>query len=228
MRNAIFALCAALVAFAAWNIYSLARLPPAVRSAVGDLKDPKAEVRWTAAEKLEKLGPQAKGAQPALIAALNDPEPNGLVALSAAKALVAIGADPDVAIPALVKLLETDRGNAPVWAGRCLILMPGGMEALLNVVRTTNMRETPTHALASFGAEGLPRLEGLLADGDPYNPLGCCDGRIASRRSIGPGFDQCHATQGPQNPRGSDRCAPGVWRWVSRSHSATCEGACRF
>src|SRR5690242_18361398 len=51
-----------------------------------------AEVRWTAAELLGQIGPPAKGAIPALAAALHDPDPH--VRAVAAGSLASIGTPP--------------------------------------------------------------------------------------------------------------------------------------
>ena len=160
MRNAIFALCRALVAFAMWNVYSFAplRRPCVLRSEISKALNPRFGGRQQKSSR--SSGPQAKGAQPALIAALNDPEPNGLVALRRRESVGGDGADPDVAIQALV---EPWRPTAAIhglgWALSDSYAGRDGGSAQRRPRTNSNMRETPTHALASLA------------------PRACCDSK---------------------------------------------------
>jgi hypothetical protein len=75
------------------------------------------EVRWAAAQALEKIGPPAL---PALIQALQDEE--GLVREAAAEALGAIG-DPQ-ATPALIQALQDEEGEVRRAAAKALMKLP--------------------------------------------------------------------------------------------------------
>ncbi len=131
---------------------------PEVLRSIADLKSSKAEERWKAADQLAAMGPKAKSAVPALLEALKDPEPNGLVSISAAKALLAILPNHRDVVPALVDAMDHSKGNAPVWMARLLIgIRPEGFEALKNTMkRDGESTETQTHALASTGQAGMP------------------------------------------------------------------------
>lgn len=72
-----------------------------VAGSIAALKDPDPKVRYTAASTLQKYGPQAQEAVPALIEALGDSDQN--VRMRAAYALAAIGNPAQEARPALEK-----------------------------------------------------------------------------------------------------------------------------
>ena len=141
--------------------------PPEVRAAISELRSSEPHIRWEAADRLAAMGPQAKGAEESLIEALRDPEPNGLVTVSATKALVAIGADQNRLIPVLTDVVRNGKGNAPVWAVRALLdLGPAGVSALSDLVRRHNATEDITHGLASFGQDAIQILTDLAKADD--------------------------------------------------------------
>jgi HEAT repeat protein len=72
-----------------------------VADCIQALKDPDPNVRYTAASTLQKYGPKAQEAVPALTEALGDSDTN--VRMRAAYALGAIGAPAAGAVPALTK-----------------------------------------------------------------------------------------------------------------------------
>lgn len=72
-----------------------------VSGCIRSLKDPDPKVRYTAANTLQKYGPKAQEAVPALTEALDDSDTN--VRMRAAYALGAIGAPAADAVPALTK-----------------------------------------------------------------------------------------------------------------------------
>ena len=78
-------------------------------------KDPADDAASYAAMELGRLGRQGHSAAPQLLAALKYPD----VRYAAAEALGPVGADPDVAVPALITMLknEEDRGGRPALAG---------------------------------------------------------------------------------------------------------------
>src|SRR5262245_26313044 len=148
-------ICVALALIGVAGLIALLKTPPEIRSALSDLQSREANVRWQAADRLASMGPRAKVAVPDLVAALNDPEPNGLVTISVLKALVAVGAEPSVAIPALVETVKNGKGQAPVWAIRSLFdFGPEGRKAFMELIRQDKSTEDVTHALASFGQAG--------------------------------------------------------------------------
>lgn len=78
-----------------------------VEALVATLKDPNTEPRWYAMDALARLGPEAKGAVPAIIAALESKVNDETVKRTGAKALGLIGADAKPAIPVLTALLQS-------------------------------------------------------------------------------------------------------------------------
>ena len=94
--------CYMLVAFL--SLPATGENTPSSMELIGRLQDPDAEIRLAALRALQRRGPQAKTAVPALIDALEDQEP--LLRIEAARALGAIGPDAKTAVPALVKRLE--------------------------------------------------------------------------------------------------------------------------
>jgi HEAT repeat protein len=87
-----------------------------------------AELRWTAAEILGGIGPAAQ-AGPALLAALEDPDPH--VRAVAARWLAAAGVPADDAVPALTKILATDQ---KIVAARALSEYRGEAKSVLPVL----------------------------------------------------------------------------------------------
>jgi HEAT repeat protein len=74
---------------------------------VADLKDPDSDVRRAAAKGLAEMGPDAKSAAPALLAALKN-DKDLFVRRFAAQALGDVGADAKTAVPALAAALKED------------------------------------------------------------------------------------------------------------------------
>ncbi len=113
---------------------------------VPQLSAPSVEVRRTAAFELSKLGPDAKAALPALIAALDDPDKQ--VWALAVGTIASIGPAAKEAIPALLAALDTRE-------------MRGRRER--DRVQTT-MRSA--HALSRIGAAAIPALITALESED--------------------------------------------------------------
>jgi HEAT repeat protein len=127
-----------------------------------------AEVRWTAALALGHVGPGATAAVPALIEALDDPEP--LVRLSAADALGKVGPAAGDAVPKLAEMLKTDEPVRVIKAirkmrGVNLPAIPALVEALEHP--DAEVRENAAEALGEIGPaarDAAPALEALRED----------------------------------------------------------------
>ncbi len=96
-----------------------------VRALAEALKDSDAGVRYSAAEALVAIGPDAKAAVPALAEALKDSDAG--VRGAAATALAAIGPDAQAAVPALVEALQDSDVNVARVAAEALDAI--GLEA---------------------------------------------------------------------------------------------------
>jgi HEAT repeat protein len=129
-----------------------------------------AELRWTSAEILTRLGPDAAAAGPVLIAGLNDNDPH--VQAVCAAALPKVGVAAEAAVGALVKLLPTPRG---VVAARALAEYRGAAAPALPALTTllqdsSRDAETRSNAARTIGrigpdaASSLPALIQALDD----------------------------------------------------------------
>jgi len=98
---------------AAVVLADLDRGPATISRLTELLRDPAPVVRWNSAMSLNKFGPEAASAVPALVAALEDEDDN--VFSYAMGALKRIKARPELCVPALTKALARN-----FWAGEAL------------------------------------------------------------------------------------------------------------
>jgi HEAT repeat protein len=146
---------------------------PALRQA---LHDPRAPVREQAARALGRIGPQARGVIPLLCElAVNDPD-SGVVS-RAVGALEALGADPRVAVPAIIAALE----GRVTFNGLCALCALGA-DARAAVSVLCRLLEEPTpddrnwihtiaaRALGGIGADGAPGVSLLLREVQHKSP----------------------------------------------------------
>ncbi len=129
------------------------------------LKQPEPEARIEALQAIEKLGPQAEEAVPALVDTLGHGEAN--VRAAAAEALGAIGPAAEPAIPALIKALA-DPGY--VWREEDGVPKPVPVWALAS------------SALGRIGPAALPELIATLGNEAPQ----MCAGAAGAIHDIGP------------------------------------------
>lgn len=124
-----------------------------------------AEVRWTAAEILGKIGPDAERAGSALLAALEDPDPH--VRAIAAASLAKVGVPADEAVPALTRMLETDQ---KVVAGRALSeyrgaaksALPALVAVLIDKSLDSETRWNAARTLGKLGPDGVEAIPVLV------------------------------------------------------------------
>jgi HEAT repeat protein len=90
---------------------------------VADLKGTAPQTRNAAAYAISGMGPAAKSAVPALIAALDDPEP--VVRFPVCIALREIGPDAKEAVPALTKALDDRNDDVAAMARKAIITITG-------------------------------------------------------------------------------------------------------
>ena len=144
----------------------LQKLPPRARSIVlRHVNPPNATVvRMAAARSLGTIGPEARGAVPALIGALRDPEAG--VRWEAAAALGRIGKD---SVPALIEALW-DRDVRVRHAATYALgaVGPGASAAIPALIhrlkdRDAGVRASAASSLSGIGAPALPVLMDLLA-----------------------------------------------------------------
>jgi len=130
------------------------------------LRSDSSEVRWTAADALGQIGPDAAGAAEALGAALKDDDP--LVRRVAAEALGKIGPDARAAVPALIDMLNTeDRLHAVKALIRFRAAARDAASALIAVLKdpSAEVRWNACEALGDMRADAaVPALQELLAD----------------------------------------------------------------
>uniref|UniRef100_A0A7C4QNT0 HEAT repeat domain-containing protein n=1 Tax=Schlesneria paludicola TaxID=360056 RepID=A0A7C4QNT0_9PLAN len=132
-----------------------------------------AEARWIAARLLAKLGPDARSAEPELLAALRDADPHlpGVVAA----ALPKVGIAADQALPALVPLLETPHAAIALRAiseyrAAAKTTLPALMAVLSDRTRDSEVRWNAARTLGKIGPDAAPAVATLvehLTDDDP-------------------------------------------------------------
>jgi HEAT repeat protein len=133
--------------------------------------------QYRAAQALEKLGPAAKDAVPALAAALKDPEPNVRMAVASALGKVAsLSASPE-ALAALKTALKDDDPFVRRAATEACCLLVGNatnkdVAALIAVLKDTEpfIRREAARALGKIGtisSEVLTALKAAAKDDDP-------------------------------------------------------------
>jgi HEAT repeat protein len=152
---------------------------------VADLKSKDSDVRRAAAKGLAEMGPDAKSAGPALIAALKN-DKDLFVRRFAAQALGEVEADPKTAVPALTALLKEDDKKELVEAAVTALGKMGeaGVPPLIDVVKskkvepnkgkkpaptdpTALVRTRAVEALGNMGPkakDAVPALIGVLKD----------------------------------------------------------------
>lgn len=120
-----------------------------------------AEVRWTAAEILGAIGPDAESAAPALLSALQDPDP--YVQSVAAEVVPEVGTPASEAVPALAELLEGE--HAPVAARAISVYKAQSAPALsqlLDVLTdTSRTADARWNAARTIGKTGPPAIDAL-------------------------------------------------------------------
>jgi HEAT repeat protein len=129
-----------------------------------------AELRWTAAELLGKIGPAAKTAAPALLAALEDPDPH--VRSVSATAVPEVETPAPAAVPALQKLLATESGRTAARAlskyrGEARPAIPDLIDMLDNKQLDTETRWNAARTLGKIGPgaeSAIPTLVAHLED----------------------------------------------------------------
>ncbi len=151
---------------------------PAVRSLIGVLTGPNADMRVCAAEALGEIGPAARAAVPTLIRALAADRPDSdppMLRRHAVKALVAIGVDAKVAVPILNGLLDKvwendkDRGSDMFLPGELLKALDKlGHPPVDRLLKDFLNDGGPSDELARLGPRAksaVPGLRSALKDG---------------------------------------------------------------
>ena len=149
--------------------------PRAVSPLVEALKDPEPRVRIEVADALKSLGPLAKDAAPALLAALQNTEDKALYAIAAALARVDATTARQHAIPLIVRAYDREDGNTRFL----LISVLGDLKPPPEAVIPTYIRaldeednyprERAAQLLGEIGAPAaaaIPKLTGLLKHKD--------------------------------------------------------------
>jgi HEAT repeat protein len=120
-----------------------------------------AEVRWSAADYLGRLGPDASDASEALLAALDDPDPH--VQSVAVEAIPKVGTPADTAVPALAELLDT--AHAPVAAYAISVYKARAQAALPQLTQllsdTSQSADARWNAARTIGKTGPPAIDAL-------------------------------------------------------------------
>lgn len=130
-----------------------------------------AELRWTAAEMLTKLGPDAVAAGPALVAGLQDSDPHVQAVCAAALPKAEVAADK--AIEPLIRLLPTDHSVVAARAladykGEAAPALPTLIELMQDKSRDIEVRWNAIRTIGRIGPEGVSALPVLIeALGDP-------------------------------------------------------------
>jgi HEAT repeat protein len=120
-----------------------------------------AEVRWSAADFLGRLGPDAAAASKMLLAALDDPDPH--VQSVAVEAVPKVGTPADDAVPALAGLLDTR--HAPVAAYAISNYRAQAAPALPELTQlladTSQNADARWNAARTIGKTGPPAIDAL-------------------------------------------------------------------
>lgn len=178
MRRAVLGACAALTLAVAAAAEETA---PAVEKLAQQLGAAELHVRREAAQQLERLGPAAKLALPALIKALHDDDKQ--IWASAIATISALGPAAQEAIPALIDDMDgrKSRGRRNRYQVQIVLrsahalsrIGPAAIPPLVEALRTDDpgLRIGAAQALAPFGPQAraaIPLLINNLADGrDP-------------------------------------------------------------
>jgi HEAT repeat protein len=123
------------------------------------------EVRYTAAEILGRIGPDADAASQALLDALNDPDPH--VRLVAAAALPKTGVPAADAVPALTKRLAEEPSVVTARAlseyrGQAIEALPTLIKTLENQELDSETRWNAARTLGKIGPEGTEAIPALV------------------------------------------------------------------
>lgn len=129
-----------------------------------------ADVRWTAAEILTNIGPDAATAEMALLGGLQDPDPHVRVVCTAA--LPRVGVPADTAVPALIELLQSEPSVVVVdslgeYRAAAAAALPLLVEIVENDEREADQRSAAVRAIGRIGpdaADELPLLITALQD----------------------------------------------------------------
>lgn len=132
------------------------------------LKDPDRTVRWQAVNGLEKMGPPARAAVPALTALLSDEAED--VCVYAARALKSIGWDSEITTTTLIKLLKDPNTRIRHSAANALSRVEGAssiaMSVLMEDLKNPSTSWTTVWALNDYDArakDAAPTLAEMLS-----------------------------------------------------------------
>jgi hypothetical protein len=170
-----------------------------VEALTAGLRAASPDQRGWAALYLGRIGPDARGAVPALAAALDD-DPS--VALDAAEALGRIGVRPDAAVPALLTLVGRDLAGTPhattvkCRAIKALAVFTGTDDRATEFVRKTLSPGSPSRwaSCVAMAAARLAPRNGALAElvsqaaDEQVFPVDDLLLELSIERSPGPGF----------------------------------------
>ena len=124
-----------------------------------------ADVRWTAAEILTSIGPDAATAAPALLGGLQDPDPHVRVVCTAA--LPKVGAPAELAVPALIEQLQFEPsvivlGALGEYRAASAPALPLLVEIVENDEREADQRCAAVQAIGRIGPAAVDRLPLLI------------------------------------------------------------------
>ena len=141
---------------------------PLITAFIDLLKDRDDSVRWQAASGLEKIGPKARAAVPALTASLSDTAED--VRVYAADALKSIGWDSEITTTNLIKLLKDPssrvRHSAANALGRVEVASSIALSVLIEDLKDPGERTGAIWALNDFGdraKDAVPALAEILS-----------------------------------------------------------------
>ncbi len=124
-----------------------------------------AEVRWTAAEMLAALGPDAESAHPVLLSALQDKDTH--IQAVAAAAIPKVSTPADLAIPSLIPLLKREHAAIAARAiseyhGQAAPAIPALVELLNDTSQSTEARWNAARTLGKIGPPAVDIVPALI------------------------------------------------------------------